>query len=215
MLILASSSQARHKLLERAGIDHEIIISNFDENTIKEKDPINLVKSLAEAKAKKVESRLLVKNSDSHINKNASAILGCDSVFEFEGTILGKPKNKEEAIKRLLMMSSKSGTLHTGHYLILIPDDNKRINTHNIKKTHHAVISTLIQFSKLNKKEVELYANTGEPLSCAGCFTLEGKGSKFIQSINGCYSNVIGLSLPWLNTKLFNTGIDQSDKDPD
>ena len=95
-------------------------------------------------------------------------------------------------------MANQSGTLHTGHSLIIL----KKSKGSYSKKYRSEVISTIVQFCNLKKNEIEEYVDKGEVLDCAGGFTLEGEGSKFIKSINGCYSNVLGLSIPWLNENL-------------
>ena len=103
-------------------------------------------------------------------------------------------------------MSASYGSLHTGHTLLfceLIKDGKKLILKKEVKKT----ISSKIFFSKLQNKEIAKYVDSLEPLNCAGGFALEGKGGKFIEKIEGCFSNVMGLSLPWLREKLLEEGI--------
>ena len=200
MLILASASEARHRLLENARIEHRIMISNFDENSVKKNDPKILVQCLATAKAKKVFSKIKKEEETFNSENKIYSILGCDSVFEFQDEILGKPNTKDEAMHRLKLMSCKKGFLHTGHTLLFQKDLKTPTQNHEIVNT---VISTEIEFCNLNHKEIEDYVDSGEPLCCAGCFTLEGEGSKFIKSINGCYTNVIGISIPWLNETLY------------
>ena len=197
MLVLASASQARHQLLEKAEIPHSIIISNFNESSVKNKNPKELSKELAYAKANAVSHNVFNKK-DLLESIETIYILGCDSIFEFEGKILGKPRDKQEAIRRLLLMSNKSGTLHTGHSLIIL----KKSNGNHVKTFRSKVISTIVQFCNLEKNEIKAYVDKGKVLNCAGGFTLEGEGSKFIKSINGCYSNVIGLSIPWIKENL-------------
>ena len=75
------------------------------------------------------------------------------------------------------------------------------------KKKVREVISSKITFAKLEKKEIRNYVNSNEPLNCAGGFALEGRGGKYIEKIDGCFSNVMGLSLPWLRRILLNQGI--------
>ena len=94
-------------------------------------------------------------------------------------------------------MSSNSGYLHTGHTILFCEFIN---NMKEIicKKKVREVISSKITFANLEKKEIESYVNTNEPLHCAGGFALEGRGGKYIEKIDGCFSNVMGLSLSWL-----------------
>lgn len=205
VLVLASASKARRSLLERARIPHLAIASGFDERSIKEKDPKQLVQSLALAKAETVARKLESDRSKDFYLNDINNILGCDSLFEFEGEIFEKPKSVKEAVERLKRMSSKSGFLHTGHALIMqtqeIGSKNRMIFSGLIKK----VVSTHVSFSEISLEEIKAYVATGEPLKCAGGFALEGTGGKFIQRIDGCYSNVIGISLPWLRKALFSS----------
>ncbi len=103
-------------------------------------------------------------------------------------------------------MSESHGFLHTGHTLLfceLINNSTKLILKKEVKKT----ISSKVVFSKLQNKEISKYVDSLEPLNCAGGFALEGKGGKFIEKIDGCFSNVMGLSLPWLRKELLEEGI--------
>ena len=96
-------------------------------------------------------------------------------------------------------MSGEYGYLHTGHTLIISNfNDNKISVTQKITQ----IVSSKVLFAKLEKKEIIKYVNTLEPLNCAGGFALEGLGGKYIEKIEGCYSNVMGLSLPWLRKNL-------------
>ena len=105
VLILASASVGRKNLLHQAGIAHQVIISEIDEQSFCEKDPLNLVKTLSLEKAKAVSEKIKKGKiqTESLIGKSI-AILGCDSVFEFEGEVFGKPADKEEALNRWGMM---------------------------------------------------------------------------------------------------------------
>ena len=135
-------------------------------------------------------------------NYDPLEILGCDSIFEFKGEAYGKPSNKEEAFNRWKKMSGESGFLHTGHTLIIGNfDSTSKIfkMTEIIKKT----VSSKVYFSNLEDWEIKSYVDTNEPLYCAGGFALEGIGGKYIEKIEGCFSNVMGLSLPWLRKNLY------------
>ena len=201
MLILASASQSRKKLLENCQIEFIQISSNFDETSIKEKNIFKLALELSFQKAnslsENIEKLLLTKE----FNHSPLEILGCDSIFEFKGEAYGKPSNKEEAFTRWKKMSGEFGFLHTGHTLIIGKfDSTSKIFkiTEIIKKT----ISSRVYFSKLKDLEIKSYVDTNEPLYCAGGFALEGVGGKYIEKIEGCFSNVMGLSLPWLRKNL-------------
>ena len=201
MLILASSSQSRKKLLESSQIDFIQISSSFDESTIKKNDISNLALELSFQKANCLSLNMSEIKLPSDFNISSFEILGCDSIFEFRGQAFGKPIDKKEAFIRWKRMSGEFGFLHTGHTLLICSFDltsKKNIVLKIIKKT----ISSRVYFSKLEDEEIKSYVDTLEPLKCAGGFALEGIGGKYIEKIDGCFSNVMGLSLPWLRENL-------------
>ena len=186
VLLLASASPARRRLLEQAAIPHRVRVSGVDESTIHDRDPRALVQQLAFAKASAVQSCL-----EPSVDAEITAVLGCDSVFVFEGEVFGKPADAKEAIDRWQRMAGGSGDLLTGHCLVA---DGQGATM--------ACVSTVVHFAELGLGEIEAYVASGEPLHCAGGFALEGRAGSFIRGLNGCYSNVIGLSLPWLRDVL-------------
>lgn len=177
-IILASASPSRKRLLEAAGINPTIVVSNvFEEDPIYESmPPREMVIALAIVKAHTVRE----------IVSAPGLILACDSTFEFEGQSLGKPLTPDVARKRSRMLSGKSGLLHTGHCII---DTEREIEISD-------VATTKVNFSELTDLEIDDYVASGEPLGVAGGFTLDGLSSAFISSIEGDYTNVIGLSIP-------------------
>ena len=186
VLLLASASPARRRLLEQAGVPHRVRVSGVDEDQIHHADPAELVKLLAQAKATAV-AQLLDPAGDAEI----TAVLGCDSVLSFEGQVFGKPSGPAEAMERWQRMAGRRGSLLTGHCLI------RRGESQVL-----ACVETVVRFAPLSQAEIEAYVASGEPLQCAGGFALEGRGGLCIDGLDGCYSNVIGLSLPWLRTVL-------------
>ena len=180
--------------------------SYFDESLVIEKDIKDLALKLSFSKAEIIKNKMKEININKNLTSTCIEILGCDSIFEFNGEALGKPKDKEEAYQRWLEMSSNYGFLHTGHTLLfceLINDSKKLILKKEVKET----VSSKIVFAKLQNSEIHKYIDTLEPLNCAGGFALEGKGGKFIEKIDGCFSNVMGLSLSWLRKELLKEGI--------
>ena len=206
MLILASSSKSRKQLLKNAEIQFFQLASSFDESIIKEKNIINLASELSYSKAKNTLEKLESSNNKFKFDDSSLEVLGCDSIFEFNGKAYGKPLNNQEAYERWLLMSSNSGYLHTGH-TILFCEVTNNMKEIICKKKVREVISSKITFAKLEKDEIKNYVNSNEPLNCAGGFALEGRGGKYIEKIEGCFSNVMGLSLPWLRRKLLTQGI--------
>jgi septum formation protein len=187
--VLASASPARRRLLQSVGINPLVCVSNFDEDTIQITDPIALVETLAQSKAEVVLAQV-----------HDSLILGCDSVLVVNGAIHGKPRDAAEAFDRWQLMRGNQGTLYTGHALI----DQRQT------KTVLRCGITQVYFGRVSDAQIQAYIATGEPLACAGCFALEGKGSALVDKIEGCHSNVIGLSLPLLRSMLAELGHDLS-----
>lgn len=179
--VLASASTARLRLLRTAGIEPIVQVSDFDESQIQLASPKDLVQTLALGKAETVAEQL-----------NGALILGCDSVLALHGEIYGKPADAAEAVERWRQMRGQTGSLYTGHALI------DQIQQRKIVRCQ----VTQVEFALLNDQEIEAYVASGEPLYCAGCFALEGRGALFVEKIDGCYSNVIGLSLPLLRQML-------------
>jgi septum formation protein len=188
--VLASASPARLRLLRGAGIEPIVRPSNFDESQVQLASPQDLVQTLAEGKATAVAAEL-----------NGALILGCDSVLALGGEIHGKPANAAEAIERWRKMRGQIGQLYTGHVLI---DQVQR-------RTIVRYQMTEVEFALVSERQIEAYVASGEPLHCAGCFALEGRGGLFIEKINGCHSNVIGLSLPLLRQMLAELNYDVTD----
>ena len=201
MLILASASQSRKKLLENCQIEFIQISSDFDETSIKEKNIFKLALELSFQKANNLSENIQKLSLPKDFNYGPLEILGCDSIFEFKGEAYGKPSNKEEALIRWRKMSGEFGFLHTGHTLI-IGNFDSITNIFKITKIIKKTVSSRVYFSKLGDWEIKSYVDTKEPLYCAGGFALEGIGGKYIEKIEGCFSNVMGLSLPWLRKNL-------------
>lgn len=183
--VLASASVARRKLLQMAGIEPIICTSNFDESQIQLDDTADLVNTLAKCKAETVADRF-----------EDALILGCDSVLELNGEVYGKPESPTEAIARWQNMRGKQGHLYTGHILI-----DRRQNQSLIR-----CAITKVYFAQISDQTIVDYVQSGEPLKCAGSFALEGRGGLFVEKIEGCHSNIIGLSLPLLRQMLDELG---------
>ena len=127
-------------------------------------------------------------------------VLGCDSILDIDGEVHGKPVDATEVEARWQRMRGRSGTLHTGHWLI----DDREDGT---GATFGAVASTVVHFAHLDDEEISAYIATGEPLRVAGAFTIDGLGGPYVTSIEGDHSNVVGLSLPLLRELLRDVGL--------
>ena len=188
--VLASASPARRKLLTDAGISAYVCPSHFDEDQIQSSNPETLVNALAQGKAKMVAAKF-----------TNALVLGCDSVLAFDGHIYGKPETPEAAIARWQQMRGRIGELYTGHALI---------NTLNQQSIVQCQV-TRVFFSDVSDRQIEAYVATEEPLRCAGAFAIDGKGSLFIEKLEGCHTNVIGLSMPLLRQLIQALGYDITD----
>ncbi|MET4137399.1 nucleoside triphosphate pyrophosphatase [Pseudarthrobacter sp. PvP090] len=197
-LILASQSPARTKLLTDAGIRHEILVSDVDEDAVQARygvtDPHDTALLLARAKAEAVAS---LPEAD------GALVIGCDSVFEFDGEAHGKPYTAEVAKERMLRMSGSKGVLHTGHWLVDCrdtedTDDTDESGTAGSGATLGHVTSAEVHFMEMSVAEIDAYIATGEPLQCAGSFTIDGYGGAFIRKVDGDPHAVVGLSISTL-----------------
>jgi septum formation protein len=196
-LVLASQSPARLRTLTAAGIDAEVIVSGVDESTVDATRPEKLSLVLARMKAEAVAVRL---------RKTERAgedllILGCDSVLYFDGEILGKPIDADDAAARWRAMRGHEGVLHTGHCLIDL----------GTEKVSEVATATTVRFAEISDAEIAAYVASGEPLQVAGAFTIDGLGSAFVSSINGDHGTVVGLSMPTLRLLLAEHGIQITD----
>lgn len=184
--ILASSSPRRKALLRQIGLDFKIVPSRYEEDMKLKLDNKNLAKTLAYGKAKEVAGRV-----------KSGIIIGSDTFIVFKGKRIGKPKNAKDARKILKMISGKTLIIYSG-IAIIDKYQNKKITDHEI---------TEVKMKKMTDSEIERYIQTGETLDKAGAFGIQEKGVKFVEKINGCYSNVVGLPIYKLYINLQKLGI--------
>ena len=187
-LVLASQSASRRRLLESAGLKPTIMVSNVDEETdfFNAMTPEDMVIALAITKAHTVREQV----------NYPAIIIGCDSTFEFEGQSLGKPGTASVAKERAQRVRGKSGYLHTGH-CVIDTEQEREISDR---------ITTKVTFTDMTDVEIDDYIESGEPLHVAGGFTLDGFSSPFIPSIEGDYTNVVGISMPFLRSAMTQLG---------
>jgi septum formation protein len=164
------------------------MVSNVDEETdfFNSMKPQDMVIALAITKAHTVREQV----------NYPAIIIGCDSTFEFEGQSLGKPGTASVAKERAQRVRGKSGYLHTGHCVIDTQKDREISDR----------ITTKVTFTDMTDAEIDDYIESGEPLHVAGGFTLDGFSSPFIPSIEGDYTNVVGISMPFLRSAMTQLG---------
>lgn len=179
VIVLASASPARLALLRSAGLDPKVIVSGVDEDAYSAHTPAALSLVLAKAKAAAVVEGL-----------DEGLVIGCDSILELDGRPYGKPGTPEAATERWRLMRGRTGRLVTGHCVIDAATGAQAAE----------VASTVVRFGQPTDEELEAYIGTGEPLSLAGAFSIDGRGGWFVEGIEGDHGNVLGVSLPLLRT---------------
>ncbi|ROS40196.1 Maf family protein [Amycolatopsis thermoflava] len=199
--VLASQSPARLAVLRAAGIEPSVVVSGVDEDAVAAAltDPSReeLVTALALAKAEAVLAEVARTHAD-------AVVVGCDSMLSFNGEMLGKPGDAENARKRWAQMAGGTGDLLTGHAVLLVKGG---------EKVEQAVgtQTTRVRFASPSEAEIDAYVGTGEPLRVAGAFTLDGLGGWFVEGIDGDPSSVIGISLPLTRRLLAEVGVSVTD----
>jgi septum formation protein len=173
-LILASKSPRRYELLKQLGLDFEVVPSRVIEDFVRTETPQDHVIRLAEAKAQDVAS-----------GYPDRWVIAADTIVYIDGSILGKPKNREEAKEMLHRLSGQEHWVMTGFSARHIEN----------RKTDRDVVQTAVRMKILAPAEIEWYLQTREPFDKAGGYAIQGIGSFMIESIHGSYTNVVGLPL--------------------
>lgn len=181
--VLASASARRQELLQRIIRDFDVKVSNFDENVVAFNGSVDeYVINLAKGKAIDIRKNL----------EEDAIIIGGDTVVVLDDKILGKPKDEEDAYRILKELSGKTHRVYSGIVVI---------NMYN-NKVEEESIYTEVKMGTLTEKEILDYIKTGEPLDKAGAYGIQGYGGVFVEEINGCFYNVVGLPLNLLNKML-------------
>lgn len=173
VFVLASKSPRRKELLKNIGITAEVIPANIDESSVTYHSPTELVTRLAFLKATDVARSF---GKDTYV-------IGADTVVALDGKIFGKPRDIEDAKRMLKSLSGKTHSVFTG-YCVVCP------------KTGAAVSKceeTKVTFREMTDSEIDAYIKTREPMDKAGAYGIQGKGSLFVEKIEGDYFNVVGL----------------------
>ncbi|MCX5961910.1 MAG: Maf family protein [Cyanobacteria bacterium] len=204
--VLASASPARRRLLQLAGIEPFAFPSAFDEDSVVATNPAELVEKLAVSKLQASLDKLWQQKGSApggFFSPSPGLILGCDSVLSINGEIYGKPDSAQDAIDRWKTMRGQVGELFTGHALSDGFTQDGKLSPQKIIVRHRV---TRVFFAQVSDREIVDYVATGEPMNCAGCFAIEGRGSVFIDRIEGCHTNVIGLCMPLLREMMGEVG---------
>ncbi len=168
-LILASGSPRRREILQAAGFTFRVVTAGVDETRSPGEAGIDYVRRLAHEKAMAIEASA------------RDIVLGADTTVELDGDILEKPTDAADAARMLRRLSGRVHQVHTGICLA------------SAEETVLDVATTEVTFATLTAVEIDTYIASGEPFDKAGGYGIQGLASKFVERINGCYFNVMGL----------------------
>ena len=196
--ILASASPRRKELLEQIDMKFEVRVSEAEEIT-DATEPAEYVMELSHLKAEDVAGKIPVMYDARGINQDF-VVIGSDTVVAADGQILGKPKDKEDAIRMITMLSGKTHQVYTGVTLMIFKDERMHCRTFYEK--------TDVTFYEMSKAQIEAYCNTSEPYDKAGSYAIQGLCSAYIKGINGDYFSVVGLPVAHICQELAGFGIE-------
>ncbi|MFH1862357.1 MAG: Maf family protein [bacterium] len=171
-LILASASPRRSAILRALGCPFQAIPSNVQEEPYRNWDGGRQLERNA------VQKAFAVKSAHPH-----RAILAADTIVLLENQVLGKPIHREEARAMLQVLSARDHEVWTA--LCFFPEKSQQAKS--------ARVMTRVTFRAISSAEMEAYLQTGEPLDKAGAYGIQGIGGLFVQAVQGCYFNVVGL----------------------
>lgn len=169
MLILASQSPRRRELLERAGLAFTVQVAGIEETRVEGEPPESYVERLAREKALAIPAA------------ESDWVLAADTTVVVDHHVLEKPVSPTDARRMLDLLSGRWHEVLTG---VCLRRDSR---------LWHAVETTRVRFVALSSRELDAYVNSGEPMDKAGAYAIQGQASKFIDRVEGCYFNVVGL----------------------
>lgn len=171
-IILASASPRRRELLAQIGLDFQVLVSEVEEK-VNTDIPYLVVEQLSAQKAQAVAQKLE--------KEEPALVIGADTIVACDGQILGKPRDKEEAVQMLRKLNGRSHQVYTGVTLIF---------GDKIKTFYEA---TEVEFYPMTEEEIGAYVETPDPLDKAGAYGIQGFCARYIKGITGDYNNVVGL----------------------
>lgn len=184
-IVLASGSPRRKELLEMLGLEFEICPARGEESVQEGLSPEETVISLASEKAREVSARF----------PGDTVVIAADTVVCAEGELLGKPRDRADAVRMLKLLSGRSHYVYTGVCVMC-----GGVSLAEAEATE-------VRFRAVSDEEINAYADTGEPMDKAGAYGIQGKASVLIEGINGDYYNVMGLPLCRLGGILKTIGV--------
>ena len=194
-MILASQSPRRIELMREAGYNIRVIPADIDETPFDGEAPLTLVERLARAKAAAVAAE--------HAESNELTV-AADTIVTFDGKILGKPANEDEARTMLRELSGRTHQVATGVCIVKAGD----ATAPHAAESLSFVDVTDVTFYELTEEQIERYVASGEPMDKAGAYGIQGRGCVLVEGIDGNYHNVVGLPTCLLAGMLRQVGID-------
>ncbi len=173
-IILASASPRRRELLSQAGVKFEVRPASGEEK-ITSSDPEEVVKELSEQKAL----------ASVFPAEEGTVIIGADTLVAYQGKILGKPCDENDAVKTLMQLQGNTHQVYTG---VTVLEYKK-----GQWKSHTFAERTDVTFYSVSEEEIRDYVKTGEPMDKAGSYGIQGRFGIYVKKISGEYSNVVGL----------------------
>ena len=183
MIILASASPRRKEILSELGVDFRVVVADTDESS-DISDPVELTRELARRKGLAVYEKLL---QSGEYDAESAIIISADTVVCRDGEILGKPRDRADAVA---MLTSLSGRSHTVVSAVAV-------TVRGVTRTDASV--TTVRVQEIPREEIERYVDSGEPMDKAGAYGIQGKFSAFVEGIDGCYFGVVGLPVNTLS----------------
>lgn len=187
--IILASSPRRRELLEKAGVHFQVMPSQEEEH-IEKKEPAQIVENLSWQKAASVASK----------TGQDVIVIGSDTLVAYEGRVLGKPRDEEEAVETLKLLQGNTHQVYTG-VTVIVRDKEEEITKTFSRRTD-------VTFYPVDEKEIRAYVATGDPMDKAGSYDIRGDFSVYIKEIYGDYNNVVGLPVSMLFWEMKQLGID-------
>ena len=192
-VVLASASPRRRDLLAALGVAVTVMPADVDERALPGEAPPALVARLAAAKAGAVHARLAALDAGGAAGTNGGVgadalVIAADTVVVVDGEVLGKPADELERRAFIERLAGRSHVVLSGHCLW------------RGQHTRSHVERTVVTFRPLDERDVAAYVASGEGHDKAGAYAIQGRGAGLVERIEGCYSNVVGLSLPTVIT---------------
>jgi septum formation protein len=181
--VLASSSPRRRELLARLGVRFDVRPADIDETPHAGEVPSVYVERLARAKA-------------SAVARGDDVVIAADTTVDVDGTIVGKPADRAEAVDTLRQLSGRAHLVHTG---VAVARGDQLLSSTTTSTVH---------FRALTRQEIDDYVATGQPFDKAGGYGLQSTSSGFVARVEGSASNVIGLPVAQTVALVAATGID-------